>query len=282
STAMAAGIDTAYELAAKWVRPGGISRVIVLSDGDANVGPHSYQDLLNIIESRAKAGVALSTIGFGTGNYKDTTMEHLADKGNGNNYYIDSLDAAKRIFAEQLTSTLEVAAKDVKLQVEFDPLLVKRYRLLGYENRDVADRDFRNDRVGAGQVGWGHQVTALYEVELTDVEKAHPYPLGQVRIRHKLPQADESTEVVLVMTSTPAPTFAAASPDLRFAFAVAAFADVLRGGATWSLDDIRAQAAAAAGDDKDRNELVALIDRARSLRGDAKQVATEPRTPIAR
>jgi Ca-activated chloride channel family protein len=282
STAMAAGIDTAYELAAKWVRPGSISRVIVLSDGDANVGPHSYQDLLNIIESRAKAGVALSTIGFGTGNYKDTTMEQLADKGNGNNYYIDSLDAAKRIFAEQLTSTLEVAAKDVKLQVEFDPILVERYRLLGYENRDVADRDFRNDRVGAGQVGWGHQVTALYEVELTDVEKAHPYPLGQVRIRHKLPQADTSTEVVLVMTSTPAPTFAAASPDLRFAFAVAAFADVLRGGATWSLDDIRAQAAAAAGDDKDRNELVALIDRARSLRGDANQVATDPTSAIAR
>ncbi|HEY5922500.1 MAG TPA: von Willebrand factor type A domain-containing protein, partial [Kofleriaceae bacterium] len=171
STAMAQGIDTAYEIAAKWIRPGGISRVVVLSDGDANVGPHSHQDMLRIIEERAKAGVALSTIGFGMGNYKDTTMEQLADKGNGNNYYIDSLDAAKRVFADQLTSTIETAAKDVKLQVELDPAQVSRYRLVGYENRDVADKDFRKDEVTGGQVGWGHQVTALYEVELTAAAK---------------------------------------------------------------------------------------------------------------
>jgi Ca-activated chloride channel homolog len=281
STAMAHGVDTAYELAAKWVRPGGISRVIVLSDGDANVGAHSHGELLNIIESRAKAGVALSTIGFGMGNYKDTMMEQLADKGNGNNYYIDSLDAAKRVFSEQLTSTIETAAKDVKLQVEFDPAQVERYRLLGYENRDIADKDFRKDSVGAGQVGWGHQVTALYEVELTAAAKARPGALGTVRIRHKQPDADAATEAAFTMASAPASSLAAASSELRFAFAVAAFADVLRGGAEWSLDDIRAHAAAAAGNDKDRNELLALIDKARKLRGDTNHVATDPAATIA-
>ncbi len=282
STAMAKGIDTAYDLAAKWVRPGGISRVIVLSDGDANVGPHSYQDLLKIIEERAKAGVALSTIGFGMGNYKDTTMEQLADKGNGNNYYIDSLDAAKRVFAEQLTSTLEVAAKDVKLQVEFDPAQVSRYRLLGYENRDVKDQDFRKDAVTGGQVGWGHQVTALYEVELTAAAKARPGSLGTIRIRHKQPDADAATESAFAMAGSPAASLAAATPDLRFAFAVAAFADVLRGGAQWSLDDIRTHAASAATGDKDRTELLALIDKARSLRGNTNQVAKDPSASIAK
>jgi Ca-activated chloride channel family protein len=278
---MAQGIDTAYEIAATWVRPGGISRVIVLSDGDANVGPHSFVDMLKIIETRAKAGVALSTIGFGMGNYKDTTMEQLADKGNGNNYYIDSLDHAKRVFAEQLTSTIEVAAKDVKLQVEFDPAQVSRYRLVGYENRDIADKDFRSDSVGAGQVGWGHQVTALYEVELTTAAKAHPSPLGTVRIRHKQPEADAATEAAFPMSAPPAASLAAANADLRFAFAVAAFADVLRGGAEYSLADIRAYASAAAGNDKDRNELVMLIDRAAKLRGSTASVATDKATPIA-
>ena len=256
--------------------------MIVLSDGDANVGPHSYQDLLKIIEDRAKAGVGLSTIGFGMGNYKDTTMEQLADKGNGNNYYIDSLDAAKRIFAEQLTSTIEVAAKDVKLQVEFDPAQVEKYRLLGYENRDVADKDFRKDSVNAGQVGWGHQVTALYEVQLTAAAKARPSPLGTIRIRHKQPEADTATEAAFAMAAPPAASLSAAPTDLRFAFAVAAFADVLRGGAEWSLDDIRAHAAAAAGNDKDRTELLALIDKARALRGQTNHIAKDPSASIAK
>jgi Ca-activated chloride channel family protein len=282
STAMASGIDLAYEQAAKWIRPGAISRVIVLSDGDANVGPHRHEALLEIIEDRAKHGVALSTIGFGMGNYKDTTMEQLADKGNGNNYYIDSLDAAKRIFAEQLTSTLEVAAKDVKLQVEFDPAQVARYRLVGYENRDVKDEDFRRDTVTGGQVGWGHQVTAMYELELAPAAKAQPAPLGKVRIRQKQPERSESTESVFAMASAPAPSFAAASKDLQFAFAVAAFADVLRGGATYSLDDIRTLAAGTAGGDKDRSELVSLIDKARALRGSSNTIARDPQATIAK
>ncbi len=278
STAMASGIDLAYEQATQWLRPGEISRVIVCTDGDANVGPHSTQELLSLIESRAKQGVALSTIGFGMGNYKDSMMEQLADKGNGNNYYIDSIDAAKRVFADQLTSTLEVAAKDVKLQVDFDPTLVSKYRLIGYENRDLKDDDFRKDDVAAGQVGWGHQVTALYEVQLTAAGKTRP--LGVVRIRHKQPEADHAVEDAFAMQLPPAPTMADASQDLRFAFAVAAFADVMRGGADWSLADIRALAQGAAGEDKDRIELLSLIDRARSLRPEKQKVAA-PVTSMA-
>ena len=281
STAMASGIDLAYDQAAQWIRPGAISRVIVCTDGDANVGAHTHEEMLKIIEDRAKQGVALSTIGFGMGNYKDTLMEQLADKGNGNNYYIDSFDAAKRVFQEQLTSTLEVAAKDVKLQVEFDPAQVARYRLVGYENRDIKDEDFRKDEVAAGQVGWGHQVTALYEIELTASAKLHPGALGAVRIRHKQPEADKATEDAFVMAGSPAKSFAEASPDLRFAFTVAAFADVLRVGATWSLDDIRSQAIASSGDDKDRNELVKLIEKARSLHPQPKQIATDAQSTTA-
>jgi Ca-activated chloride channel family protein len=278
---MASGIDLAYSEAAKWLRPNAISRVIVLSDGDANVGRHTHEEILKLIADRADAGVTLSTIGLGMGNYKDTMMEQLADKGNGNAYYLDSLDAAKRVFSEQLTATLEVAAKDVKLQVEFDPAQVSRYRLLGYENRDVKDEDFRKDKVDGGEMGWGHQVTAMYEIELTDAAKARPAPLGTVRIRHKQPDAKTATEAAFQMASAPAPSFASASPDLRFAFAVAAFADVLRGGNDTSLDDIRNHAVAAAGEDKDRNELISLIDRARSLRGTSKQIATDPSAPTA-
>jgi Ca-activated chloride channel family protein len=267
-TAMASGIDLAYEQAIKTVAPGRIARVIVCTDGDANIGSHTHEEMLKLIETRAKAGVTLSTIGFGMGNYKDQLMEQLADKGNGNNYYIDSLDAAKRVFAEQLTSTLEVAAKDTKLQVDFDPSVVSRYRLIGYENRDLKDSDFRKDEVGAGQVGWGHQVTALYEVELAQ----QGAPLGSVRIRHKAPDADRATEAAFAMPQAPAADFAQASQDLKFAFAVAAFADVMRGGATWPLEDIRALADANA-TNNDRRELVSLIDLAMKLRGKAATVA---------
>jgi Ca-activated chloride channel family protein len=269
ATAMGSGIDLAYQQAMQGLRPGAISRVIVCTDGDANVGAHSHAEILEIIAGRAKEGVTLSTIGFGMGNYKDELMEQLADKGNGNNYYIDSLAAAERVFGEQLGATLEVVAKDVKLQVEFDPAMVARYRLIGYENRDIADADFRNDKVDAGQVGAGHQVTALYEIELTDHGRQARAPLGGVRIRHKQPHGEQATEAAYPMVGGPAEAFAGAPVDLRFAFAVAAFADVLRNGQDaehWSLPQIRDLAQSAAGDDPDRRELVGLIDRAIELR----------------
>jgi Ca-activated chloride channel family protein len=217
-----------------------------------------------------KEGVTLSTIGFGTGNYKDGLMEQLANKGNGNNFYIDGLSAAKRVFQEQLGATLEVVAKDVKLQVDFDKTRVARYRLIGYENRDVRDQDFRNDKVDAGEIGAGHQVTALYEVELADGWAAKTEPLATVRVRHKQPRAEKATEVAFPMPlHAVAPSFAQATADMRFAFAVAAFADVMRGGQdakTWDLKKVRDIAKAAAGASDDRKELVSLIDRAIELR----------------
>ena len=270
STAMGSGLDLAYEQAVKGLRPGAISRVIVLSDGDANVGTATHDQILKTIAGRVKEGVTLSTIGFGMGNYKDEMMEQLANKGNGNNFYIDSIDAAKKIFDKQLGSTLEVVAKDAKFQIDFDPKLVSRYRLVGYENRDIADNDFRNDKVDAGEIGAGHQVTALYEIELTDEGKQQNAPIATVRIRHKAPNAEKAIESAFPMVGGPAASFANASSDFRFAFAVAAFADLLRGGEDaehWSLAEIRKVAAAAAGDDADRKEFVALINKAITIKG---------------
>ena len=274
STAMASGLDLAYEQAVKNVQPGVISRVIVLTDGDTNVGPTNREDMFRIIQSRAKAGVTLSTIGFGMGNYKDANMEQLADKGNGNNFYIDSMAAAKKVFHDELGATLEIVAKDAKLQVDFDPSVVAKYRLVGYENRNVADEQFRDDKVDAGDIGGGHQVTAMYEIQLTPM--AGGRPLGAVHIRHKAPDAENATEIAFAMGAGPAATFDAASDDFKFAFAVAAFADVLRNAPdakTWSLEQIQGIAKAAAGTNADRAELVGLIEKARKLKGPTATVA---------
>ena len=271
-TAMGSGIDLAYAQAMAGLAPGAVSRVIVCTDGDANVGPHTHEEILELITGRAKEGVTLSTIGFGMGNYKDDMMEQLADRGNGNNFYIDSEAAAKRVFQEQLGSTLEVVAKDVKLQVDFDPLMVARYRLVGYENRDVADEDFRNDRVDAGEIGAGHQVTALYELELTAKGQQAKAPIAMMRVRYKQPDGEKATEAAFPMVGGPAASFENGSPEFRFAFAVAAFADILRGGQDaehWGLPQVRKLAASAAGDNKDRQELVGLIDRAIAIAGRA-------------
>jgi len=258
------------------VGPGRIARVIVLSDGDANVGAVGFKQLLAIIADRVKAGVTLSTIGFGMGNYKDHRMEQLANKGDGNNYYIDTPAAAKRVFAEQLGSLLEVVAKDAKLQIEFDPEVVAAYRLVGYENRDIADHQFRDDSVDAGEIGAGHQVTAMYEVKLTPAARQHPASFGVVRIRHKAPDGEHAVEDTFPMAGAPAPSFEAASTDLRFAFAVAAFADVLRGAEdarAWSLAQIAEVARGATDGMADRTELVSLIERASALRGPSATVA---------
>jgi Ca-activated chloride channel family protein len=276
STGMASGIELAYAEAMKGLAPDAEARVIILSDGDANVGPTSHQELLDMIAGKVKEGVMLSTIGFGMGNYKDETMEQLANKGNGNNFYIDGLSQAKRVFAEQIGSTLEVVAQDVKLQIDFDPRMVARYRLVGYENRNIADDSFRDDKVDAGEVGAGHQVTAMYELELVKaVDKS--WPLATVRVRHKLPKGTKAEEAAFVFDQRNlASRFENASPDLRFAFATAAFADVLRGAEDaehWDLAEISKIAKAAAGDDADRKELVGLVDHARSLKSGSAALA---------
>ena len=227
STAMGSGISLAYELAARTLTPSSVSRVIVLSDGDANVGSTTHEAILETIAGYVKRGVTLSTIGFGTGNYRDTLMEQLANKGNGNNYYVDSTAEAERIFGEQLGGTIEVIAQDVKLQVEFDPAVVSAYRLIGYENRAIADQDFRQDAVDAGEIGAGHSVTAMYELELTG--KADPGPLAMVRVRAKPPGGDQASEATFrIDRAQLRASFADASASFRFATAVTAFAELLR------------------------------------------------------
>ncbi len=269
STAMSSGLKLAYEQAAKGLKPNTISRVMVLSDGDANVGRTNHQAILKTIRGHVKEGVTLSTVGFGMGNYKDTLMEQLANKGNGNYYYIDSFNQAKRVFQEQLGGTLEVVAKDVKIQVEFDPKVVKSYRLVGYENRDIADKDFRNDKVDAGEIGAGHTVTAVYELELAKkqgaLSKQQLTKLATVRVRAKKPRGSKATEHTYQFDGSKlAASFSEASADFRFATAVAATAEILRRSPharTWKLATIeRIAKGASKADSAERQEFIKLLD----------------------
>lgn len=267
-TAMASGVENAYRLASQTLVPGHVNRVVVLSDGDANIGASSHDQILKMIEGYKEKGITLSTIGFGNGNYKDTMMEQLADKGDGNYSYIDSDEQARRVFSQQVGGLLEVVAKDVKIQVEFDPNVVASYRLVGYENRDIADKDFRNDKVDAGEVGAGHSVTAMYDVVLKTTASS---PLT-VRLRHKTPDAkkdDPATETTIAMDpSTLFASFDKAPQTFRFASSVAAFAEILRQSPharDYSLADVATLAKSAAGDARDQQELVELVKKAATL-----------------
>lgn len=273
STAMSSGIELAYAQALKVLDSKSTSRVLILSDGDANIGATSHDALLKVVEGHVKEGVTVTTVGFGMGNYRAELMEQFADKGNGNHFYVDTFLAAKRIFVEQLGSTLEVIAQDVKLQVDFDPAQVDAYRLVGYENRDLADRDFRNDRIDAGEVGAGHRVTALYELELKEGAGAG---LATVRIRAKAPRGTIAKESAFVFSASSLSTsFADAPADFRFATAVMGAAEVFRRSpeaAEWSYEKIRSIAAAATpSGNAERTEFLALLERARSV---ASRVAT--------
>ena len=268
STAMASGIELAYKLAERTQVKGHVNRVIVLSDGDANVGATSHQEILSMIGRYKEKGITLSTVGFGSGNYKDTMMEQLADKGDGNYAYIDSDVQAKRVFQEQLSGMLEVIARDVKIQVEFDPKVVKEYRLIGYENRDVADKDFRNDKVDAGEIGNGHSVTAIYDVVLKNTT-ASPLVL---RLRHKPALGGETaSESAFPMdASAIASSFDGAPRDFRFAVAVAGFAEVLRQSPharDWAMMNIAKIADQAADSRADQQEFVSLVHRAMRISG---------------
>ncbi len=226
STNAEAGLRLGYQLAASAAKEGIINRVILCSDGVANVGNTGADSILRTIEDYAAQGIYLSTIGFGMGNYNDVLMEQLADKGNGNYAYVDTLDEARRIFVENLTGTLQVIAKDAKVQVEFNPQTVSRYRLLGYENRDIADDQFRDDKVDAGEVGAGHSVTALYEIKFKDGAQGETL---LVRIRYKDPDSGEVVELNQKLRSDEMrSTFDAASPEFHLAAAVAEYAEILR------------------------------------------------------
>lgn len=270
STAMSDGLALAYRQAAKTLSPGSSSRVIILSDGDANVGATGQEEMFKTIAGQVKEGVTLSVCGFGMGNYKDDTMEQLADKGNGNYFYVDSLMQARRVFQEQLGGTLEVIAQDVKLQVEFDPAAVRRYRLVGYENRHIADRDFRNDKVDAGEIGSGHSVTAMYELELAP--DADGRSLATVRVRAKKPRGVTADEWAFPMKPAAlAKSFTGASSDFRFATAVMGAAEIFRRSPTaagWSLKQVEEIARGATpGGNAERAEFLHLLDKSQNVVG---------------
>ena len=224
STNAEEGLMLAYDLAEDYALPGGINRLILCSDGVANVGNTAAESILQ----HAASGIQLSTFGFGMGNYNDIMMEQLADQGDGSYAYIDTLKEADRVFATQLTTTLLTIAKDAKIQVEFNPQIVERYRLLGYENRNVADEDFRNDQVDAGEIGAGHSVTALYEIKLRETADLTATALT-VYVRYADPETAVVSEISHSLTATEfATTFTAASPRFQLDAVVAEYAEILR------------------------------------------------------
>ena len=286
STNGGAGIELAYRLASEGFRPGATNRVILATDGDWNVGVTSQGELTRLIEAKAKSGVFLSVLGFGRGNLKDSTMEGLADRGNGNYAYIDTINEAKKALVEQLTGTLLTVAKDVKIQVEWNPQQAAAYRLVGYENRLLAPEDFRDDAKDAGEIGAGHSVTALYDVVPAGVEApvkpvdplkyqaprepaARSGELLNVKLRYKEPEGSTSVPLELAVVDRGA-AFAAASPDSRFAAAVAAFGMLLResphrGQSTFDAVIAMAEEAGAAAGDEHRREFLALAKKAKTL-----------------
>jgi Ca-activated chloride channel homolog len=245
STAGGAGIELAYKTAMENFVKGGNNRVILATDGDFNVGVSSNEGLEKLVETKRKSGIFLSVLGFGMGNYKDSKMETLSDKGNGNYAYIDNLLEAEKVFVKEFGGTLFTVAKDVKLQLEFNPKYVKAYRLIGYENRALANEDFKNDAKDAGEIGSGHTVTAIYEIIPAGVESAYlPDKLKYqqfsntilgtnsnevctVKIRYKQPDADKSIQMEEVVKDTHT-SIEKTSENFRFSVAVAGFGLLLR------------------------------------------------------
>ena len=300
STNGGAGIKLAYQQAVRYFIKGGTNRVILCTDGDLNVGITRDDDLVELIKDRAKSGVFLTVLGFGTGNLKDSKLEKLADHGNGVYGYIDSLREARKVLVEQLTGSLITIAKDVKLQIEFNPAEVESYRLVGYENRVMAARDFHDDKKDAGEIGAGHTVTALYELVPARANKADEAadakpaarPAGKLKyqqgpavrlteaagsgelltlsLRYKQPEAQESKLLEFAAKDSDK-RIGEASKDFQFASSVAAFGMILRnsqhrGQAT--LSAVEEIAASAVGDDPGgyRAEFVDLVRRAKQLR----------------
>jgi Ca-activated chloride channel family protein len=285
-TAGAEGIRQAYNLAEANFDPNGVNRVILATDGDFNVGITNQEELKGYIERERGKGVFLSVLGYGMGNYNDTLMQTLAQNGNGTAAYIDTLNEARKTLVEEASSTLFTIAKDVKIQVEFNPAAVAEYRLIGYETRLLNRDDFNNDKIDAGDVGSGQTITALYEVTPVGgptasdqlrygrpvAVAARGSELGFVKIRYKLPKSDTSRLISTPIDGRVAVArFEDAPQDARFAVGVAAFAELLRGGrysGSFSYDDVLRIALAARGRDEFgyRNEFVQLVRAAKSAR----------------
>jgi Ca-activated chloride channel family protein len=281
STNGAGGITMAYDLASRHFIKDGVNRVILCTDGDFNVGVSSEAELVRLIEEKRASGVFLSVLGFGSGNFQEPKMQQLAKHGNGNFAFIDSIAEGKKVLVDQMGGTLVTIAKDVKIQVDFNPGKVGKYRLIGYENRIMAAQDFRDDRKDAGEIGAGHTVTALYEITAPDENAAQPEGpqpafieagkiipsdlLMNLMIRYKQPDGDAAKELVFPIENKAADGLSA---DFQFAAAVAGFGMVLRdsphkGNATFATVLDLAQSgqatairAADAGDHQDTNELL--------------------------
>ena len=248
STFVADGLRLAYKMAVDNVEDGRITRVIVLSDGVGNVGDTGSGSILRQVQEHVDQGVTLTTVGFGMGNYNDVLMERLANDGDGSYHYVDELSEARRIFVEDLTGTLQVIARDAKVQVDFNPEVVSRYRLLGYENRRVADEQFRDDTVDAGEIGADHSVTALYELKLHDDADSDDADsiLGTVFVRYQDPDSSEVLEISRTLQQSELSAgFEDASARFQLAAVVAEYAEILRE-SYWaqdgSLEDVVAQA----------------------------------------
>jgi Ca-activated chloride channel family protein len=284
STNGAEGIERAYQLAHDAQIKGGINRVVLATDGDFNVGVVDFEALVDMAERQRTGGVALTTLGFGTGNYNDQLLERLADAGNGNYAYVDTLNEARKVLVTELSSTLFTIAKDVKIQVEFNPATVLEYRLIGYENRMLAREDFNNDKVDAGDIGAGHRVTALYEiVPVGKAGRLDPLRYGpqaraaaasnelaNVKLRYKKPQSDTSELLEYPIGKGSVATLERLSPDFRFAASVAAFGQLLRGGkyvGNYGYGDVEQLARGALDDDPEgyRREFLSLVKLADSL-----------------
>ncbi len=291
STHGSAGILEAYRIAQSLKIKDGVNRVILATDGDFNVGTSNTDELIKLIEEKRNSGITLTTVGFGSGNYNEAMMEQVANKGNGNYFYIDSFKEARKVFEKDLMGTIEVVAKDVKLQIEFNPEHVASFRLIGYENRKLRKEDFNNDKIDAGEIGSGHTVTALYELVLTgtelaerqNVEYRYQQPkkesavkktapmspeLAFLKVRYKDPEGSRSKLLKFPIeksriTETP-------SEDFRFAAAVSYFAHVLRKSdylGEYTLSDIAALAKGSLGKDEQglRREFLELVENARAL-----------------
>ena len=235
STNAEEGLVIAYRMASRAFDPEAINRVILCSDGVANVGRTGPDSITEQIKQHAKEGIYLTTVGFGMGNYNDVLMEQLADSGDGFYAYVDTMAEAERVFVHDLPSSLQVIARDAKIQVDFNPDVVSRYRLLGYENRDVADEDFRNDEVDAGEIGPGHSVTALYELKFhREIDEAEP--AMTVHARYEDPETEEVTEVMRAIAKGDfAPSFEETSARFQLTAIVAEYAEILRD-SYWAQD----------------------------------------------
>lgn len=284
-TAGASGIELAYRAAQQSFIDGGINRILLATDGDFNVGVSDTEQLKKMVEAKRRTGISLSTLGFGTGNYNEALMEQIADVGDGAYSYVDNLMEGHKVLVSEMTSTLATIAKDVKVQIEFNPALVQEYRQIGYENRQLRREDFHNDKVDAGDIGAGHSVTALYELTLTGARgaidplrygaavtagDARSGELAHLRLRYKRPGQSSSELMEAPIRREAMKPLAQADADFRFATAVAGFGQVLRGGrhtGGWTVADARALAAGSLADDRFgyRGEFLRLAGLAQAL-----------------